>query len=84
MTAQIYSQCILLGTTYGAETWILTKQIIHKMQVHQRGILSITLEERKPNLWNRPKRKVDDITQLIATLKGKMGRACSENKRSIK
>lgn len=42
-------------TVYGAETWVMTKQIVHKLGLNQRAIekelLGILLKHQKSNKW---------------------------------
>lgn len=49
--ARIHDQCILPVLTYGAETWIFTQEILHKLKVAQRAIdrklVGVTLRDRK-------------------------------------
>ena len=71
--AQIFDQCILPVLTYGAETWVMTREILHKLQVAQRAIerkmVGVTLRDRKTNKWLRNQSKVADISKRIAKLK---------------
>jgi hypothetical protein len=58
--ARIHDQCILPVLTYGAETWIFTKEILNKLQVVQRAIerklVGVTLRDRRRNDWLRHQR----------------------------
>jgi hypothetical protein len=51
---QVYEQCVLPVMTYGAETWTLTKQTIHQLQVAQRAMersmLGVSLRDRITNV----------------------------------
>lgn len=70
---QLYNQCILPVVTYGAETWVLTKEIINKLRVHQRAIerkiLGVTLRDHKTNTWIRARTGVEDVITRVASLK---------------
>lgn len=73
LKAKIYMECILPVTTYGSETWTLTKRILNKLRVHQRSIerkmLGITLRDHKTNEWIRNRTKVEDIARRVCSLK---------------
>ena len=51
---QVYNSCVLPATTYGAETWTLTKQAQKKLAAAQtrmeRSMLNITYKDRKTNI----------------------------------
>lgn len=70
---KIYNECILPVTTYGSETWVLTRKTVKKLQIHQRSIerrlLGITLKDRKTNKWIRDRTQAEDIIKRICTLK---------------
>lgn len=71
--ARIFDQCILPVLTYGAETWVFTRDILHKLSVAQRAmerkLVGITLRDRKTNEWLRQRSKVTDVTKRVAKLK---------------
>lgn len=71
--ARIYDQCILPVLTYGAETWVFTKEILQKLQVAQRAVerklVGVTLRDRKRNQWLRQQSKVTDVIKHVAKLK---------------
>ena len=71
--ARLFDQCILPVLTYGAETWVLTKEIINKRQVAQRKLerklVLTTLRDRKTNTWPREQSKVTDAVKRAASLK---------------
>ena len=54
---QVYNSCVLPAMTYGAETWILTKQAQNKLAAAQtkmeRSMLNITYKDRRTNIWVR-------------------------------
>jgi hypothetical protein len=70
---QAFEQCVLPTITYAAETWSLTKQIIHRLQVTQRAMeramLGISLRDHIPNVEIRRRTRVTDIALKVATLK---------------
>ncbi len=57
---QVYNCCVLPATTYGAETWTLTKQAQNKLAAAQtkmeRSMLNITYEDRRTNIWVRERK----------------------------
>ncbi|CAH2244465.1 jg15944 [Pararge aegeria aegeria] len=65
--------------TYGAETWTLTVDLIHKFKVAQRAMkramLGISLRDRNRHDEIRRKTKVTDIAQRISKLKA-VGGSC--------
>ncbi|RVE53061.1 hypothetical protein evm_002359 [Chilo suppressalis] len=71
--ARLFDQCILPVLTYEAETWVLTKESINKIQVAQRKLerklVGITLRDRKTNTWLRKQSGVTDAVKHIASLK---------------
>lgn len=71
--ARIFDQCVLLVLTCGAETWVSTKEILHRLQVTQRAMerrmAGILLRDRKTNKWLREHSKVTDVTRRMAKLK---------------
>lgn len=73
--ARIFDQCILPVLTYGAETWVFTRDIIDKLEVAQRAVerklVGVTLRDRKTNEWLRQQSKVTDVTKRVAHLKWK-------------
>ena len=70
---KLFNQCVLPTMTYGSETWNLTKQTVHQLQVAQRAmeraILGISLLDHVPNVEIRKRTKVTDITRKVASAK---------------
>ncbi|CAH2267403.1 jg27585 [Pararge aegeria aegeria] len=63
-------ECVLPVMTYGAETWTLTFDLIHKFNVAiERAILGVSLWDRICNNEIRRRTKVTDIDQRISKLK---------------
>nr|XP_013189558.1 unnamed protein product [Amyelois transitella] len=71
--AQIFDQCILPVLTYGAETWVTTQEVIHKLGVAQRHmerkIVGVCLKDRVTNKDLRRRSKVTDVGRRVAKLK---------------
>ncbi|KAL0810833.1 hypothetical protein ABMA28_010143 [Loxostege sticticalis] len=71
--ARIFDACILPVLTYGAETWVFTKDSINKLRVAQRAIerklVGVTLRDRMTNKSLREQSKVTDVVQRVAKLK---------------
>ncbi|CAH2244308.1 jg19672 [Pararge aegeria aegeria] len=59
--------------TYGAETWPLTKKVVHRLKVAQRAMeramLGLSLFDRIPNIEIRNRTGITDIVQRAAGLK---------------
>ncbi|XP_043494475.1 uncharacterized protein LOC122519210 [Polistes fuscatus] len=70
---QVFKQCVLPVITYGAQTLILTIQIITKLEVTQmameKAMIGISLRHRIRKIWIRQRTKVTDITTRITQLK---------------
>ena len=70
-----FEQCILPVMVYGSETWTLTRQIIHKLQVTQRAMeramLGISVRDRIRNTETRRRTRLTDIAVVIARRKWK-------------
>lgn len=73
LKTRLYNQCVLPTMTYGAETWTLTKEAVHKVQVAQRAMeramLGIKLQDRVRNIEIRRRTKVRDVGEVITKLK---------------
>lgn len=72
---KVYDQCVLLVTTYGAETLTLTKRSVEKMEVAQRKMkrfmLGIRIQDRVRNTETRRRSEIQNIVRPITTLKCK-------------
>ena len=70
---QVYNSCVLPATTYGAETWTLTKQAQNKLAAAQtkmeRNMLNITYKDRRTNIWVRERTKLIDIIYTVRKMK---------------
>ena len=68
---QVYNSCVLPATTYGSETWTLTKQAQTKRAAAQtnmeRSKLNITCKDR--TIWVRKSANVIDIISHVRTMK---------------
>lgn len=84
LKTKVYMECILPVTTYGCETWVLTKKILNKLKIHQRSIerkmIGITLKDHKTNEWIRNRTKVEDIVRRIGSLKWNWAGHVARNK----
>ncbi|XP_037294379.1 uncharacterized protein LOC115454908 [Manduca sexta] len=72
---RIFEQCVLPVMIYGAETWSLTKQLIHRLQVTQRAMeramLGISLRDMVHNTEIRKRTSLRDVAEVIARRKWK-------------
>ena len=70
---KVYNSCVLPATTYGAETWTLTKQAENKLAAAQtkmeRRMLNITYKDRRTNIWVRERTKLIDIIYTVRKMK---------------
>ncbi|CAG9123735.1 unnamed protein product [Plutella xylostella] len=73
LKTKVFNQCVLPTLTYGAETWTLTKETVHRIRVAQRAMeramLGISLRDRIPNVVIRKRTKVFDVGMRVAELK---------------
>ena len=73
LKTKMFNQCILPVMTYGCETWTLTVDIAHRLQVAQRAMeramLGISLRDKIRNTDIRKRTRVADITAKVAKLK---------------
>ncbi|CAH2083561.1 unnamed protein product [Euphydryas editha] len=73
LKTKVFEQCVLPVLTYGAETWTLTKGLVHRFKVAQRAMeramLGVSLKDRIRNETIRERTKVTDVAQRISTLK---------------
>lgn len=73
LKTRLFNQCVLPTMTYGAETWTLTKETVHKIRVAQRAMeramLGIKLQDRVRNVEIRRRTKVQDVGHVITKLK---------------
>ncbi|CAH2267236.1 jg14707 [Pararge aegeria aegeria] len=70
---KVFNQCVLPTMTYGAETWTLTKKVVHRLKVAQRAMeramLGLSLLDKIPNVEIRNRTGITDIVQRAAALK---------------
>jgi hypothetical protein len=73
LKTRLFNQCVLPTMTYGAETWTLTHEAVHKIRVAQRAMeramLGIKLQDRVRNVEIRRRTKVRDVGETITKLK---------------
>ena len=68
---KVFNQCIILTMTYGCQTWLLTKDIVEKMEACQRKMLGLKQIDRISNSTIRERTKVDEILKVITKAKWK-------------
>ena len=70
---KVFNQCIILTVTmtYGCQTWLLTKDIVEKMEACQRKMLGLKQIDRISNSTIRERTKVDEILKVITKAKWK-------------
>ncbi|KAJ2938424.1 hypothetical protein O0L34_g12865 [Tuta absoluta] len=73
LKTRVFNQCVLPTLTYGAETWTLTRESLHKIKVAQRAMersmLGIKLQDRVRNEEIRRRTRVVDVGKRITKLK---------------
>ncbi|CAH2097257.1 unnamed protein product [Euphydryas editha] len=74
LKTKVFEQCVLPVLTYGAETWTLTKGLVHRFKVAQRAMeramLGVSLKDRIRNETIRERTKVTDVAQRIRSGSG--------------
>ena len=70
---QVYNSYVLPATTYGAETWTLTKQAQNKLAAAEtkmeRSMLNITYKDGRTNIWVGERTKLIDIVYTVRKIK---------------
>ena len=70
---KVFNQCITPTLTYGRQTWTLTKELVHKIEICQkkmeRKILGIKQIDKIPNKTIREKTEISDILEIITKTK---------------
>ena len=72
---KVFNQCINPTLTYGCQTWTLTKELVHKIEICQRKmerkILGIKQIDKIPNKTIREKTGISDILEIITKTRWK-------------